>query len=89
MVLPLALGAVIEETPGVHRFQAIGTGPTALTVRLEPEPGASPDLVWRDLEEHVQKFLAAQGIAPVTITRAADPPRADPRSGKLRQVIRA
>jgi len=89
VVLPLALGAVIEETPGVHRFQAIGTGPTALTVRLEPEPGASPDLVWRDLEDHVQKFLAAQGIAPVAITRAADPPRADPRSGKLRQVIRA
>ncbi len=26
VTLTLALGSVIEESPGVHRFQAIGTG---------------------------------------------------------------
>ena len=45
-ILPLALATVVEETPGVHRFQAIGAGPRTLTVRLEAEEGADPDEVW-------------------------------------------
>jgi phenylacetate-CoA ligase len=88
-ILPLALGAVIEETPGVHRFQAIGTGPASLTLRLEVEPGAAADLVWADVEGHVRTFLAEHGVGRVTVERSPDPPAADPRSGKLRQVIRA
>ena len=39
-LLPLALRTVIEETPGVRRFQAIKTVPKLLSIRLEAEPGA-------------------------------------------------
>ena len=36
---PLALGSIVEETVGVRRFQALQTGPAALTLRLEAESG--------------------------------------------------
>lgn len=85
-VLPLALASVVEETPGVHRFQAIGAGPRTLTVRLEAQEGADPDEVWNAVEERVTAFLAAHGAAGVTVVRADEPPTVDARSGKFRQV---
>ena len=87
-VLPLALASVIEETPGVHRFQAIGTGPTSLSLRLETEPGAAADAVWQDLDQRIEGFLTELGVAGVSIEHSADAPQPDPRSGKLRQVVR-
>ena len=85
-VLPLALVTVIEETPGVHRCQAIRTGPRALTVRLEMSSDADPAQVWRAVDERLHAFFAAQGTAPVVVEHAAEPPALDPTSGKFRQV---
>lgn len=84
-VLPLALGTVIEETPGVRRFQAIRTGPESLTVRLELRPGAAPSEVRRAVGERLGGFFAVQGAGPVAIDYADELPRPDP-SGKFRQV---
>ena len=88
-ILPLALGVVIEETPGVHRFQAIGTGPRDLTIRLDVDDEAVRDDVEREVQSRVRKFLGSNHVSDVTITCAAEPPRQDPRSGKLRQVLQA
>lgn len=85
-MLPLALVTVIEETPGVHRCQAIRTGPRALTVRLEMSPDADPAQVWRAVDERLRAFFAAQGTAPVVVEHAAEPPALDPTSGKFREV---
>ena len=85
-ILPLALATVVEETPGVHRFQAIGAGPETLAVRLEAQEGADPDEVWKAVEERLTDFLAAHGAARVTVERAHEAPAVDPRSGKFRQV---
>ena len=88
-VLPLALGTVLEETPGVRRAQVIQTGPSTLTVRLETAEGAGlavPVEVWEDMERRLRDYLAAQGAAVVTIVRSPEPPRQDPVSGKFRQV---
>lgn len=85
-VLPLALGAVIEETPGVHRFQAIQTGPARLTVRLEMWPEAEPAEVWKAVDRRLGEFLAAQGAETVSVEHARQVPAADARSGKFRQV---
>lgn len=87
-ILPLALGSVIEETPGVHRFQAIGTGSRELTVRLDVDRGAIRDEVEREVERRVREFLRSQHVTDVAITCAPDTPRQEPRSGKLRQVLR-
>ena len=85
-VLPLALGAVIEETPGVRRFQAIRTGPRTLTVRLELWPDVEQDTAWAAVAHRLEKFLATHGADAVSVERAPEPPAADPRSGKFRQV---
>lgn len=85
-ILPLALATVVEETPGVHRFQAVGAGPSTLTVRLEAEEGADPDEVWTAVEERLTAFLAAHRAAGVMVERAHELPTTDARSGKFRQV---
>lgn len=84
-VLPLALGTVIEETPGVRRFQAIRTGPGNLTVRLEVLPGAAVALVRTAVTERLDEYFAAVGAGPVAVEHADELPRPD-RSGKFRQV---
>jgi len=85
-VLPLALVTVIEETPGVHRCQAIRISARSLRVRLEMSSDADPDQVWRALDERLQAFFATQGTAPIVVEHAAEPPAPDPRSGKYLQV---
>ena len=85
-ILPLALATVVEETPGVHRFQAIGAGPKTLTVRLEAKAGADPDEVWTAVEERLTDFLTAHGATGTAVERAHEPPTNDARSGKFRQV---
>lgn len=85
-ILPLALATVVEETPGVHRFQAVGAGPSTLTVRLEAEEEVDPDEVWTALHQRLTDFLAAHGASRVAVERAHEPPTLDTRSGKFRQV---
>ncbi len=85
-LLPMALSTVIEDTPGVRRFQVIQTGPATLTVRLEAVTAGQEDAVWQVVEPRLHTYLAAQGLATVTIARASEPPLRDPRSGKFRHV---
>jgi phenylacetate-coenzyme A ligase PaaK-like adenylate-forming protein len=84
-VLPLALGTVIEETPGVRRFQAVRTGPRSLRLRLETEESADRVRVQAAVEARLGSFFAAQGTGPIAVEHADEPPQAD-RSGKFRQV---
>jgi phenylacetate-coenzyme A ligase PaaK-like adenylate-forming protein len=85
-LLPLAFGTVIEETPGVRRFQLIQTGPATLTVRLEAVTAGQENATWQAVEPRLHTYLAAQGLASVMIERASEPPKRDPRSGKFRHV---
>ena len=86
-ILPLALGSVIEESPGVHRFQAVGTGPRELTLRLDVNDEAARDEVEHEVVRRLRDYLAGQHLPDVTITCAGEAPRQEPRSGKLRQVL--
>lgn len=88
-VLPLAIGTVLEETPGVLRTQVIQTGDSTLTLRLETAWGAgsaAPEDIWQHVDLRLREYLAAQGIPSVTIVRALEPPQQNPISGKFRQV---
>jgi hypothetical protein len=83
-LLPMALATVIEETPGVERFQAIQTTPEQLTVRLQATGDA--EVVWMAVRRRVQAYLASQGLETVAVERADEPPAPNPRSGKFRHI---
>ncbi|HET9111563.1 MAG TPA: phenylacetate--CoA ligase family protein [Ktedonobacterales bacterium] len=88
-VLPLAVAAVVEETPGVRRAQIIQTGHSELTLRLEAGEGATAAesaRVWEQVERRLRDYLAAQGLPSVSIVRAPEPPHPDAVSGKYREV---
>ena len=88
-VLPLAIGTVLEETPGVLRTQVIQTGDSTLTLRLESARGAgpaAPEDIWQHVEQRLREYLASLDILSVTIARAPEPPQQNPVSGKFRQV---
>lgn len=85
-VPPLALGSVIDRTPGVQLFQIIQSAPTRLSVRLYPEPGADPDRVWAAVRAEITDLLTGLGLAHVTIEQDPEPPQ-QTAGGKYRTVI--
>lgn len=86
-IVPLAIGSVVDETPGVHRSQLLQTGPSTIRVRLEPKSGAGEDDVWRDVAANLRAYLVQQRVADVDLVRASEPPQQSARFGKFRQVI--
>ena len=89
VVLPLAIATVVEETPGVLRYQILQTGPAALTIRLTVAPGHSRSDVWALAYRRLIDFLRTQGAAPeVTVGLSEEPPMTNPRSGKMRHVLK-
>jgi phenylacetate-coenzyme A ligase PaaK-like adenylate-forming protein len=85
-VPPLALGTVIDRTPGVELFQIAQSAPTRLSVRLLPEPGADPDQVRRSVVEGLAALLTSLGLAHVAVDADAVPPQQS-AGGKFRTVI--
>ncbi|HET9647511.1 MAG TPA: phenylacetate--CoA ligase family protein [Microlunatus sp.] len=87
VVLPMAVATVIEQTPGVYRYQVLQTAPEELTVRLEPDPGVDRSVVWQRLDAVLRTLLIEHGVEDVTLRLAPEAPQPDPRSGKLRHVL--
>lgn len=86
-ILPLAIGTVVEETPGVHRSQLVQIGPSTIRLRLEMRSGVDSEKTWREAIARVKTYLARQHLANVELERACEPPQQSVRSGKFRQVI--
>jgi hypothetical protein len=85
-LLPLALETVVEETPGLRRFQLIQTGPRTLTLRLEAQPGVGEAVVWSTAEVRLMSFLTARGLGGLDLERSPEAPRPNVHGGKLRHV---
>lgn len=85
-VLALTLTSLVLDTPGVHRYQLIQTGPKALRVRLEATPPAAVDEVAAAVATRVQAYLRNLGVPDVQVARDPQPPAPDPTSGKFRRV---
>jgi hypothetical protein len=80
------LGTVLEETPGVRRFQAIKTKPETLSVRLEVMLGADDKRVWEAVDRRLREYLFNQGLPSVDVETNPRAPGPNPVSGKYRQV---
>jgi phenylacetate-coenzyme A ligase PaaK-like adenylate-forming protein len=88
-IVPLAIGSVVDGTPGVHRAQIVQTSPTSLRIRIECEAGREKEAVWRAVAAKLHAFLAAQGLDHVEVIHAPEPPQQKAPFGKFRQVIAA
>ncbi|WP_254533414.1 hypothetical protein [Natrinema gelatinilyticum] len=85
-IFPLALSGVVEDVPGVRRTQLVRTGPSTIRIRLEVTSDCDDLVVWERVRAGLETFLEDQGIAGITVERAAEPPQRDPLSGKFRHV---
>ena len=89
VLLPMAIATVVEETRGVRRYQVLQTASDVLTIRLDHDPGADRAEVWQRVRAGLADLLRAHGAVDVKLCLAAEPPHANPRSGKLRHVLQA
>jgi phenylacetate-coenzyme A ligase PaaK-like adenylate-forming protein len=87
ILLPMAVATVVEETRGVRRYQVLQTATDVLTVRLDHDPGNDRAEVWQRVSAGLADLLRANGCDGVSLRLAAEPPQANPRSGKLRHVL--
>lgn len=87
-VLPMALAAVVEQVPGVFRYQIIQSAPNQIKVRLTVESGCDRAVIWATIEADLQKYFSAQGVAPVQTILTEEIPAAHPSSGKFRHVYK-
>jgi phenylacetate-coenzyme A ligase PaaK-like adenylate-forming protein len=85
-VPPLALGTVVDRTPGVELFQIVQTAPTRLSVRLRPDESADADRVRAAVRAGIGALLTGLGLAHVSVESAQEPPE-QTTGGKYRTVI--
>ncbi|WP_193314926.1 nitroreductase family deazaflavin-dependent oxidoreductase [Georgenia thermotolerans] len=85
-VSPLALGAVLDGTPGVELFQIVQATPTSLRLRLHQAGGADPDAVRAAALAGIRAVLTDLGLSHVTVEPDPDPPEQS-AGGKYRTVI--
>jgi phenylacetate-CoA ligase len=82
-LMPKAIGAVIEESAGLAKYQLLQVAPDALEVRIEPGPGVDRAACWGTVQQRLQAYLHAQGLDNVQVGLAKEAPQRDPRSGKF------
>ena len=82
-LMPKAIGAVVEESDGLAKYQLVQVAPDALSLRIEPTSGTSAAQCWRTVEHRVRRYLEEQGLGNVGVHCAGEPPQRDPRSGKF------
>ena len=85
-VPPLALGTVVDRTPGVELFQIVQTAPTRISVRVLPGAGADPEQIRAGVGKGIAALLTELGLAHVTVESAPEPPE-QTTGGKYRTVI--
>lgn len=86
LILPLAFETVIEETPGVHRFQAIQGAKDLVRFKLETEAGSEREHVWESLARNVNAFLDENGASAVQLELLDELPSQNPRTGKFKTI---
>ena len=87
-VVPLAICSVVEETPGVYRFQLVNPDPQHLRVRFDESPQTDRARVWERVHDRLVDFVAQQNAANILITLDEERPQPEKTGGKLKQVMR-
>jgi phenylacetate-CoA ligase len=86
-LIPLVLATVVEEAPGVLRYQVLQAGPRRLRLRLEEAQGFARARVCDDVLCRLRAYLSSQGLASVEVDLSVERPRSDTAGGKMRQFF--
>jgi phenylacetate-CoA ligase len=86
-IVPLALGTVIEEATGVHRFQVVQVARDRLVLRFDLADAGQRNAAFQSAAKALRQWLAQQHVAPLRILFDERVPENDAASGKLRQVV--
>jgi phenylacetate-coenzyme A ligase PaaK-like adenylate-forming protein len=84
---PLALTTVVEDVADNQRFQLVQCAPDRIDVRLAASEPGRRSAQWHAVQRALGRYLAQQSLDNVELRLAGEPPVADPRSGKAREVI--
>lgn len=85
-ISPLALGTLMDRTPGIALYQLEQTTSTHLRFRVRPSPGTDLSQVRQAVHDELFTLFAKHGLDSVTIDHDPRPPEASP-SGKYRRII--
>jgi len=86
---PLAVSTVVEEAVGRDRFQVVQTAGDAIELRLAARDGVPRDREWHAAHAALAAYLSRHALSNVRLRLGARAPQADPRSGKLHEVVAA
>jgi len=84
---PLSLYAVLKEVEALRRFQLLVYPENKAELRLETKDNHNRTAAFACARQHLEAYLARQGISRVEITLSEDRPQQDPNSGKFKHVI--
>ena len=71
----------------MHRFQIVQDAADRLRLRLDVVGAGARKAAWHAAAGALRDYLRQQALPNVRVTLDPHPPTAEPRSGKLRQVI--
>ena len=86
-VAPLPLYATLKEVHELRRFQALVYPGNRIELRMEAQEGADRTAAFEKARAALEGYLAAQGVAHVTVVLSEDPPRQHPKSGKFKHIV--
>jgi phenylacetate-coenzyme A ligase PaaK-like adenylate-forming protein len=84
---PLALTTVVEDVAVNQRFQLVQCAPDRIDVRLAVSEPGQRSAQWHAVQRALSQYLARQSLDNVELRLDSQPPVADPRSGKAREVV--
>ena len=85
-IAPMSLYKILEEVNPIRRFQLIQTAPEQLELRLISD---QKEEAFKEANEALHLFFDEKGIEHIEIILSAEPPQADPVSGKFKHISRA
>ena len=84
-IAPMSFYKLLEEIPGIRRFQLVQQAPDRLSLRLVSDDPAAAFLKAR---QELTVFLSKKGVKNIEINLSELSPQADPISGKFKHIYK-
>lgn len=87
-IAPMSLYKILEEVPGVRRFQLVQTAPERFELRLAAQTEENIAGAFERAGRELTAFFDRKGVSGVEIVYSEKPPQANRVSGKFKHICR-